>query len=1422
MFFPSSPSLFVQLGVAVGWILAVSTPGLAQLTPDATLGAASSTVNSQGSLDRVEGGARAGANLFHSFRELNVAPGRSLYFHDPGVSNILTRVTGPNPSTIEGRLGVEGGANLFLLNPNGILFGPGASLDVRGSFLATTATGIKFADGSQFSATPEPSAPLLTVSLPIGLQWGTQPTSARIVNRGHLQVGQNLSLSSTYLDLQGGLQAAGNLTLLATEQVQIRDRPGVPFLAQAGGDLKIRGDRGIDILALSHPSGSLQAGGDLNLVSDGPISGDTHFTSGSNLSLLTTAGEPGTLVSQFDPILRANGDVTFGDYTGVALKVEATGNITAGNIQITGPDASIPLSDPDAFLLTTTPALILRAGVAPLSARGGNLTVANIDTSSSIESGGPIILEALNGSIQTGNLNSSSTLVGLTSSSNGGDIRLLAGSGIQTGTVRATSSASTNTGRGGDISFTTQVGSIQTGDLTTSTATVSGVAGRSGNVILQTGSGNLQTRQIVTRTERGSGAGAITLTTGQGNIQTANLISQAGLFINGRAGSAGDITLTTSQGNIRVTPDEFTLVNGIPQPGVTTAIVASSTAFRGIAGNGGNVRLTASDGTIQVDAGIETQSYSFNGGNAGNSGEISLVASGNIQTVKLVSEAMTNGRGAIAGNGGPISLVSQQGSIQTDTITSSTSAASGRSGRAGDITLSALAGDIHTQALLALARGGAEGGMIRAIAAGDIRTASLVTAATAPPLAGGNGNSGSISLTSRGGSLKTDVINASFLSLDNIPARMGRGGDVQLMAPGSITAELGIYATGGAGGNIAITSQSAFVADQLVITSDSFGLGRGGDIRITAPSISLLNGGQISTSTHHTGSGGNIRLQVTERLEIAGAATQTPPILTTSLLQTSGGFAGLPLGTYLGGYIPTGNIRSFELQTAGTFPSGVFTQVTSQATGHAGQVEIEAGELIVRDLGTIAATTFGAGNGANIRIRADSILAQNGTISGGVAAGATGNSGLVDVTTRTLTLTQGGRIQSRTLGPGRAGDIQIQAGDAVVRGNSSGVISGSGIPTQPGGRVGDGGNISLSADNLTVTDGGILSASTFTSGRSGNISLVSNVLKVTNRGQLAATTENQGAAGNISILARDRVTISGAPSGLFANTGRSSSGTGGSIFLTTDHLLLQDRGRISVASQGSGRGGDIQLAANRIELQQGTIFAETASTQGGNIQIQARDLLLLRRNSLISASAGTARAGGNGGNIVIEAGFVVGVSQENSDIRANAFTGNGGRVSITTQGLFGLQFRPQLTPLSDITASSQFGSSGTVTLNTPNVDPNRGLGNLPTELADSSQQIAQTCSARQRQNSFVVTGRGGLSPDPTEALNQTAPWTADNGISGHSPAPPGLRTMPNSVVEISGWVQTADGAIVLVAEEDFPAPSIALARCQPEPVQEGR
>ena len=208
-------ALYRQLGLAslvpLFWLVTVSL-SRAQVTSDDTL---STDVSTQDNLNFIiNSGDRVGDNLFHSFDQFSILEGGSASFNNAvDIANIISRVTGGDVSEIDGEISAQGDANLFLINPNGIVFGPEASLSIGGSFIASTAESIQFVDGVSFSATDSPSQPQLTVSIPFGLQFGG--TAASIVNQGRLEVepGNTLALvgGDIFVQDQGALIAEGRV-----------------------------------------------------------------------------------------------------------------------------------------------------------------------------------------------------------------------------------------------------------------------------------------------------------------------------------------------------------------------------------------------------------------------------------------------------------------------------------------------------------------------------------------------------------------------------------------------------------------------------------------------------------------------------------------------------------------------------------------------------------------------------------------------------------------------------------------------------------------------------------------------------------------------------------------------------------------------------------------------------------------------------------------------------------------------------------------------------------------------------------------------------------------------------------------------------------------------------------------------------------
>src|SRR5262249_55537716 len=214
----SLPMALLSVGLLLGVWLAV---GRAQVTtairPDGTLG---TTVTQTGNLYDITGGMRPGngPNLFHSFDRFSVGTNDTARFSGPtGIKNILSRVTGGQQSLIDGQLqSTIPGANLYLLNPSGVLFGSNANLDISGSFYISTANYLSFADGATFSAHLSDSTTLTGVS-PVAFGFlSPQPAPITILG-STLQVtgGQTMSV------VGGDMQIAGGQLLVPHGRVQL-------------------------------------------------------------------------------------------------------------------------------------------------------------------------------------------------------------------------------------------------------------------------------------------------------------------------------------------------------------------------------------------------------------------------------------------------------------------------------------------------------------------------------------------------------------------------------------------------------------------------------------------------------------------------------------------------------------------------------------------------------------------------------------------------------------------------------------------------------------------------------------------------------------------------------------------------------------------------------------------------------------------------------------------------------------------------------------------------------------------------------------------------------------------------------------------------------------------------------------------------
>jgi filamentous hemagglutinin family protein len=476
---------------------------------------------------------------------------------------------------------------------------------------------------------------------------------------------------------------------------------------------------------------------------------------------------------------------------------------------------------------------------------------------------------------------------------------------------------------------------------------------------------------------------------------------------------------------------------------------------------------------------------------------------------------------------------------------------------------------------------------------------------------------------------------------------------------------------------------------------------------------------------------------------------------------------------------------------------GAQMTATLAGTGQAGNITVTARDRVslsgydVDSYNTLLSSSLrktGAGNAGTITVTAPEIFIGGGGIITGPSQGI-GNGANIMLNTHNLSLADGGQIYTTTERAGQAGTIKINARDRVLvtggdpdwanrnRTNALTVNPYSGIyVTAANGSTGPGGDIQITTTNLQVQAGG----------------------------RIDASTEGKGAGGTIAIHAANQLEVSGvSPFDQSVSTISSKSsnvGKSGTLQLTAGDIKLDQSASITSRSTGTGDGGIIDITARSLSLSNAMINAETASGNGGNIALNLDRLLKLRDHSLLSASAGGL---GNGGNLDINAQFMIGL--ENSDIVANAIQGRGGNIQITTQGIFGLKYRPQLTPANDITASSEFGVNGAVQVNTIGVDPNSGLIALPVDIVDPGQKIAAGCANRTN-GSFVVTGRGGIPANPVDRLMPDRTWQDLRSIAT-VPAPTNIAAVPHAIIEASHWGITVQGQPLLVAAASPPTGS---------------
>jgi filamentous hemagglutinin family protein len=736
----------------------------------------------------ITGGTLSGdrANLFHSFLRLGLSADQIANFMvNPNLQNVLGRVVGGEASIINGLVQVTGGnANLFLINPAGIVFGPNARLDLAGAFTATTAHGVKFGDQWFNAAGPNQYGAL--VGNPQAFAFTTDQAGA-IVNAGNLAVapGQGLTLVGGTVVNTGTLTApGGQITIAAvpgTNQVQI-NQPGVllglrvtplgsngpnplPFTPGTLPALLTGGSPVAATGIVVNPDGTVQlaAGGTI------PTSAGTAIASGT----VTVAGQTGGTVGVLgDRVGVMNGTINASGTNGggtVLIGGDYQGQGTVPNAQRTyiSPNSTIKA---DALQAGNGGRVIAWANEATafsgnISARGGNQSgdggLVEVSGKQNLEFKGSVDVGSAHGSLGTLLLDPTNIIISNAASTGGVDASLpnilqsdFTGSDItinaatlqsQAGNVRleATNNITIATGvslnfvPGGSITFTagtvTPTGSFAMD--TSQTIFAQGNGTTNGRNITISGAnitvGNIDTS--IDALNSPTNAGSINLQSTGGSIRTGNLITA----VNNGLGAAGNITLAVNSGTGSIdTSAGGLLATGINGSGgaislttqagnITTGAIRSdsSTIVTGAQGGDITLRVNAGAGSIDTDGpnGGALDSRAYNF--PGTSGNISLsTVNGNIRTGNLLS-----GSAALSGNSGRITLqTTGTGSISTTGGTLDSSSASFGNTKNGEITLTSSGGAIATGVMASTNADPALGGDI-ALTANQIDVTSPVS-----------------------------------------------------------------------------------------------------------------------------------------------------------------------------------------------------------------------------------------------------------------------------------------------------------------------------------------------------------------------------------------------------------------------------------------------------------------------------------------------------------------------------------------------------------------------------------------------------------------------------------------------------------------------------------------------------------------------
>lgn len=562
-----------------------------------------------------------------------------------------------------------------------------------------------------------------------------------------------------------------------------------------------------------------------------------------------------------------------------------------------------------------------------------------------------------------------------------------------------------------------------------------------------------------------------------------------------------------------------------------------------------------------------------------------------------------------------------------------------------------------------------------------------------------------------------DIDIASVKSAGEIPANLASisGAEFQAAFPtqGQIDVREGarVDVNGRGGGRVVIRGGSLQVNDARIESNTTGnGTGRGIDIAVK-DAVDISNNGQInSASTQGAGPGGSIRIDA-DSVRLEGGGVTDPFFNPTTQISTGTGDFFFGGGGAKGGDISI-NARHVKLENSAQISSATF------GAGNAGRIDIAAttveldAKFVIAQITANSQLVQGGGQAGDVQLRADHLRIENGATVLAASFGS-GAAGTIDVEANSMELLRGGVIVAAAFGSGSGGNVRVQAGTLFISGEDRtgaepDIIAGIQAVTTSLNDPAPGGNIQITAQNVTLDHGGSIFTTSRGAGKGGDIHLVAHDITLDNGSSFRASGLGTGAAGKLAIEA-----------------------SGG--------VSLQNESAISTSAPLSS-GGDIGITAgSEIRLSNSQITAQ-AGLNGGNIAISAPQLIYLL-NSTLTAQADRSETGfGNGGNLTVNpSSFLI---MNAGSLISKSSLGNGGKIDILADNF--------LRSVSLIDASAPFGLAGTVSVTAPEIDLSGFLAGLSSDVLDADSQLRPDCAVRLSEDlsSFVVLGRGGLPIQP--------------------------------------------------------------------------